>query len=88
MIEVGCTYKNPKKHEQRLLRNIGVHHVILDLLQIPFDHEDDQMIELMQLAHKFLQNFCLENFQNQAILYKKLDLFLNPGKKLLLLLFL
>lgn len=37
------------------------------------------MKELMRLAHEFLQNFCLGNQQNQVLLHKQLDLFLNPG---------
>lgn len=69
----------PRKHEQRLLRNVGVHTVVLDLLQIPFDEDDVRMKELMRLAHEFLQNFCLGNQQNQILLHKHLDLFLNPG---------
>ncbi|XP_063219999.1 inositol 1,4,5-trisphosphate receptor isoform X2 [Bacillus rossius redtenbacheri] len=70
----------PRKHEQRLLRNVGVHIVVLDLLQIPYDKKEDiRMIELMRLAHEFLQNFCLGNQQNQMLLHKQLDLFLNPG---------
>ncbi|XP_031782791.1 inositol 1,4,5-trisphosphate receptor isoform X4 [Nasonia vitripennis] len=70
----------PRKHEQRLLRNVGVHTIVLDLLQVPFDAKEDvRMIELMRLAHDFLQNFCLGNQQNQVLLHKQLDLFLNPG---------
>ncbi|XP_046984326.1 inositol 1,4,5-trisphosphate receptor [Schistocerca americana] len=70
----------PRKHEQRLLRNVGVHTVVLDLLQIPYDKKEDvRMNELMRLAHEFLQNFCLGNQQNQVLLHKHLDLFLNPG---------
>ncbi|XP_034937156.1 inositol 1,4,5-trisphosphate receptor isoform X4 [Chelonus insularis] len=70
----------PRKHEQRLLRNVGVHTIVLDLLQVPFDcKEDTRMNELMRLAHEFLQNFCLGNQQNQVLLHKHLDLFLNPG---------
>ncbi|CAG2053002.1 unnamed protein product [Timema podura] len=69
-----------RKHEQRLLRNVGVHTVVLDLLQIPYDKKEDiRMNELMRLAHEFLQNFCLGNQQNQVLLHKQLDLFLNPG---------
>lgn len=53
---------------------------MLDLLQIPFDEkEDTRMHELMELAHEFLQNFCLGNVQNQIILHQQLELFLNPG---------
>lgn len=70
----------PRKHEQRLLRNVGVHNIVLDLLQVPYDEKDDlRMKELMRLAHQFLQNFCLGNQQNQILLNKHLDLFLNPG---------
>ena len=72
--------KKPRKHEQRLLRNMGVHAVVLDLLQIPYDQKEDvRMNELMRLAHEFLQNFCLGNGQNQTLLHKHIDLFLTPG---------
>ena len=70
----------PRKHEQRLLRNMGVHTVVLDLLQIPYDKKEDvRMNELMRLAHEFLQNFCRSNQPNQALLHKHLELFLTPG---------
>lgn len=70
----------PRKHEQRLLRNVGVHTIVLDLLQVPYDEKDDsRMNKLMQLAHQFLQNFCLGNQHNQVLLHSQLDLFLNPG---------
>ena len=50
----GGTVK-PRKHEQRLLRNVGVHTIVLDLLQVPYDEKDDtRMNRLMQLAHQFL----------------------------------
>ncbi len=32
----------PRKHEQRLLRNMGVHTVVLDLLQIPYDRKTEE----------------------------------------------
>ncbi|XP_046701209.1 inositol 1,4,5-trisphosphate receptor type 1-like [Silurus meridionalis] len=35
--------------------------------------------EIMTLAHQFLQNFCAGNQQNQALLHKHINLFLNPG---------
>lgn len=57
----------PRKHEQRLLRNVGVHTVVLDLLQVPYDEaEDVRMGHIMHLAHQFLQNFCWRNQQNQV----------------------
>lgn len=72
--------KKSRKHEQRLLRNMGAHSVVLELLQIPYDKKEDvRMNELMQLAHEFLQHFCLNNHANQTLLHKRLDLFLNPG---------
>lgn len=37
------------------------------------------MHDLMRVAHEFLQNFCLGNQQNQVLLHKQLDMFLNPG---------
>ena len=76
----GGMAAKPRKHEQRLLRNMGVHSVVLDLLEIPFDQKEDvRMNEIMRLAHEFLQNFCLGNAQNQTLLHKHIDLFLTPG---------
>lgn len=44
--------------------------------------EDVRMQEIMKLAHEFLQNFCAGNQQNQALLHKHINLFLNPGVSL------
>ena len=33
----GASGKKNRKHEQRLLRNMGAHTVVLELLQIPYD---------------------------------------------------
>ncbi|XP_022242608.1 inositol 1,4,5-trisphosphate receptor type 1-like [Limulus polyphemus] len=72
--------KKPSKHEQRLLRNMGAHAVVLELLEIPYDKKEDiRMNEVMMLAHEFLQHFCLGNHANQSLLHKHIDLFLNPG---------
>lgn len=72
--------KRQRKHEQRLLRNMGAHAVVLQLLQIPYDRKEDlRMNEVMRLAHDFLQHFCLGNHQNQGLLHKHIDLFLTPG---------
>ena len=61
--------------------NVSVPQVVLDLLQIPFDAKEDvRMNELMRLAHQFLQNFCLGNQNNQVLLHKHLELFLNHGQ--------
>ncbi|XP_054164139.1 inositol 1,4,5-trisphosphate receptor-like isoform X3 [Oppia nitens] len=69
-----------RKHEQRLLRNMGAHIVVLELLRIPYDKKDDiKMNEVMRLAHEFLQHFCLSNTPNQTILEKHLELFMTPN---------
>ncbi|XP_076840863.1 inositol 1,4,5-trisphosphate-gated calcium channel ITPR2 isoform X1 [Brachyhypopomus gauderio] len=71
--------KKVRVQQQRLMKNMGAHTVVLDLLQIPFDKLDGKMQEIMGLAHTFLQNFCLDNPQNQILLHKHLNLFLTPG---------
>ncbi|CAF3997190.1 unnamed protein product, partial [Rotaria sp. Silwood2] len=64
-----------REDEQRLLRNMGVHIVVLDLLKIPYDKiEDTRMNHIMKLAHKLLQYFCYANPTNQTTLY---DLYFN-----------
>uniref|UniRef100_UPI00358E7F93 inositol 1,4,5-trisphosphate-gated calcium channel ITPR1-like n=1 Tax=Myxine glutinosa TaxID=7769 RepID=UPI00358E7F93 len=69
-----------RKQQQQLLRNMGAHSVVLELLQIPYEkNEDTRMEEVMRLAHTFLQDFCASNPQNQALLYKHISLFLTPG---------
>ncbi|XP_040201538.1 inositol 1,4,5-trisphosphate receptor type 2 isoform X3 [Rana temporaria] len=71
--------KKGRSQQQRLLKNMGAHSVVLDLLQIPYEKTDDKMNEIMTLAHNFLQNFCRGNPQNQVLLHKNLNLFLTPG---------
>ncbi|XP_035763053.1 inositol 1,4,5-trisphosphate receptor type 2 [Neolamprologus brichardi] len=71
--------KKSRAQQQRLLKNMGAHTVVLDLLQIPYEKSDDKMNDIMTLAHTFLQNFCKGNHQNQVLLHKQLNLFLTPG---------
>ncbi|KAJ8411304.1 hypothetical protein AAFF_G00173100 [Aldrovandia affinis] len=71
--------KKSRVQQQRLLKNMGAHTVVLDLLQIPYEKADQKMNEIMHLAHGFLQNFCRGNSQNQVLLHKHLNLFLTPG---------
>ncbi|KAM9639874.1 inositol 1,4,5-trisphosphate-gated calcium channel ITPR2 isoform 7-T7 [Morphnus guianensis] len=71
--------KKCRNQQQRLLKNMGAHLVVLDLLQIPYEKSDEKMNEVMNLAHTFLQNFCRGNPQNQVLLHKNLSLFLTPG---------
>uniref|UniRef100_A0A8C9YB61 Inositol 1,4,5-trisphosphate receptor n=1 Tax=Sander lucioperca TaxID=283035 RepID=A0A8C9YB61_SANLU len=77
-VKEGSSGKKSKKQQQRLLRNMGAHSVVLELLQIPYE-KDIQMEEIMKLAHEFLQNFCAGNQPNQTLLHKHINLFLNPG---------
>eukprot|EP00062_Callorhinchus_milii_P017673 gi/632970344/ref/XP_007901598.1/ PREDICTED: inositol 1,4,5-trisphosphate receptor type 1 [Callorhinchus milii] len=79
-VQEGSSVRKSRKQQQRLLRNMGAHTVVLDLLQIPYEKAEDlRMQEIMKLAHKFLQNFCAGNPQNQALLHKHINLFLTPG---------
>ncbi|KAJ8370535.1 hypothetical protein SKAU_G00105630 [Synaphobranchus kaupii] len=79
-VQEGSSGRKSKKQHQRLLRNMGAHAVVLELLQIPYEKgEDVRMQDIMKLAHQFLQNFCAGNQQNQALLHKHISLFLNPG---------
>ncbi|KAL4645836.1 inositol 1,4,5-trisphosphate receptor type 3 isoform X6 [Arapaima gigas] len=67
------------KKQQRLLKNMGAHKVMLDLLQVSYDKNDTKMQEIIKYTHQFLQRFCTGNAENQALLHKHLNLFLNPG---------
>ncbi|XP_051964558.1 inositol 1,4,5-trisphosphate receptor type 3-like isoform X4 [Xyrauchen texanus] len=67
------------KKQQRLLKNMGAHKVMLDLLQITYDRVDTKMLEIIKYTHLFLQRFCTGNLENQALLHKHLNLFLTPG---------
>uniref|UniRef100_A0A8C5BDS4 Inositol 1,4,5-trisphosphate receptor n=1 Tax=Gadus morhua TaxID=8049 RepID=A0A8C5BDS4_GADMO len=67
------------KKQQRLLKNMGAHKVMLDLLQVSYDKNDAKMQVIIRHTHVFLQKFCMGNQENQALLHKNLNLFLNPG---------
>uniref|UniRef100_A0A3Q3FAK0 Inositol 1,4,5-trisphosphate receptor, type 3 n=1 Tax=Labrus bergylta TaxID=56723 RepID=A0A3Q3FAK0_9LABR len=67
------------KKQQRLLKNMGAHKVMLDLLQVSYDKSDVKMQEIIKYTHLFLQKFCTGNQENQVLLHKNLNLFLNPG---------
>ncbi|KAG8436073.1 hypothetical protein GDO86_007249 [Hymenochirus boettgeri] len=79
-VQENTSGRRNRKQQQRLLRNMGAHSVVLELLQIPYEKtEDTRMQEIMKIAHEFLQNFCAGNQQNQALLHKHINLFLTPG---------
>uniref|UniRef100_A0A8C6XGN9 Inositol 1,4,5-trisphosphate receptor n=1 Tax=Naja naja TaxID=35670 RepID=A0A8C6XGN9_NAJNA len=68
-----------RKKQQRLLKNMDAHKVMLDLLQIPYEKGDTKMLEILRLTHQFLQKFCAGNQENQTLLHKHLNLFLTTG---------
>ncbi len=48
--------RKPRKNDQRLLRNMGVHNIVLDLTKISYEKaEDKRMRIIMKTAHEFLQ---------------------------------
>ena len=70
----GTTKKKPRRNDQRLLRNMGVHNIVLDLTKITYEKsEDKRMRIIMKTAHQFLQNFCFSNPHNQSLLHEKID---------------
>lgn len=70
----GQVKKKARKNDQRLLRNMGVHNIVLDLTKISYERgEDKRMRIIMKTAHQFLQNFCYSNAHNQALLHEKID---------------
>lgn len=40
-VQEGSSVKKSKKQQQRLLRNMGAHSVVLELLQIPYEKVQD-----------------------------------------------
>ena len=78
----GTIKKKPRRNDQRLLRNMGVHNIVLDLTKISYEKlEDKRMKIIMKTAHQFLQNFCYANPHNQALLHEKLDLSHYPSNE-------
>ena len=65
--------------KQRLLRNMGAHVVVLDLLQVPYGKRDKRMTTIISHAHRFLQHFCQGDEQNQMILYRNMNSLLQSG---------
>ncbi|TRY82341.1 hypothetical protein DNTS_000065, partial [Danionella cerebrum] len=53
------------KKQQRLLKNMGAHKVMLDLLQISYDRTDTKMLEIIKYTHLFLQKFCSMNLETR-----------------------
>jgi hypothetical protein len=71
----GTCLKKARRNDQRLLRNMGVQNIILDLTKISYEKKDDNRMKIiMRTAHEFLQNFCYENPHNQNLLFEKVDM--------------
>ena len=78
----GLVKKKPRRNDQRLLRNMGVHNIVLDLTKISYEKAGDmRMRVIMRTAHEFLQNFCYSNPHNQALLHEKIDLSHYPSNE-------
>jgi len=56
--ETGGSRK-PQKHEQRLLRNMGVHVVVLDLLRIPYDKVASDFLGFNAVSLLIFMTHCL-----------------------------
>ena len=78
----GTVKKKPRRNDQRLLRNMGVHNIVLELTKISYEKlEDKRMKIIMKTAHEFLQNFCYANPHNQSLLHEKIDLTHYPSNE-------
>jgi inositol 1,4,5-triphosphate receptor type 1 len=78
----GTNKKKPRRNDQRLLRNMGVHNIVLDLTKITYEKiEDKRMRIIMKTAHHFLQSFCFSNPHNQSLLHEKIDLTNYPSNE-------
>ena len=78
----GTVIKKPRRNDQRLLRNMGVHNIVLELTKISYEKlEDKRMKIIMRTAHEFLQNFCYANPHNQSLLHEKIDLTHYPSNE-------
>ena len=52
-VQEGISGKKSKKQQQRLLRNMGAHSVVLELLQIPYEKVQNSTV-LIKLEQQFL----------------------------------
>ncbi|KTG47791.1 hypothetical protein cypCar_00001988, partial [Cyprinus carpio] len=59
----GISGKKNKKQQQRLLRNMGAHSVVLELLQIPYE----KILEAVTMQHIFMNNFQLCSEINERV---------------------
>ncbi|XP_037057645.1 inositol 1,4,5-trisphosphate receptor type 1-like [Peromyscus leucopus] len=74
-VQESASVRKSRKQQQRLLRNMGAHAVVLELLQIPYEKaEDTKMQEIMRLMNSCrisvqileavtMQHIFMNNFQ-------------------------
>lgn len=67
----GSVKRKARRNDQRLLRNMGVHNIVLDLTKISYEKSEDKRMKIiMRTAHEFLQNFVYSNPHNQVNFFK------------------
>jgi hypothetical protein len=66
---------------QRLLRNLGVHLDVLDLLRLNLSSKEPHSLKALEAAHSVLCDFMYKNTANQAVLFKELSYFVNQASK-------
>lgn len=66
-----------RSQNQRLLRNLGAHMYVMELLRVPHDANDARMAEVFHAAHRFLQEFCRDNKTNQMLMHQFVEFFMD-----------
>ncbi|KAI6654157.1 Inositol 1,4,5-trisphosphate receptor 1 isoform [Oopsacas minuta] len=64
-------------HVQRLLRNLGSHRSVLNLIEMAIKEKNVSSESIIIEAHRFLQKFCRGNENNQKLLYQDIKMLLN-----------
>uniref|UniRef100_A0A8D1WCG3 Inositol 1,4,5-trisphosphate receptor n=1 Tax=Sus scrofa TaxID=9823 RepID=A0A8D1WCG3_PIG len=62
-VQESATVRKSRKQQQRLLRNMGAHAVVLELLQIPYE----KILEAVTMQHIFMNNFQLCSEINERV---------------------
>eukprot|EP00800_Vazella_pourtalesii_P015780 TRINITY_DN4342_c0_g1_i5.p1 TRINITY_DN4342_c0_g1~~TRINITY_DN4342_c0_g1_i5.p1 ORF type:complete len:1829 (-),score=335.50 TRINITY_DN4342_c0_g1_i5:43-5529(-) len=69
-------------HVQRLLRNLGSHKSVLNLIEMAIKEKNISSESLICEAHRFLQKFCRGNENNQKLLYQDIKMLLNTDNQM------
>ncbi|ERE66625.1 inositol 1,4,5-trisphosphate receptor type 1 isoform 1 [Cricetulus griseus] len=62
-VQESASVRKSRKQQQRLLRNMGAHAVVLELLQIPYE----KILEAVTMQHIFMNNFQLCSEINERV---------------------